>query len=59
MINGLNQDLEVDTARSHLMTLFSEKFPKSKVVSIHVLRERNSADIEKVYQKLEACKEKI
>jgi hypothetical protein len=60
MIRGLNPELEVNVAEGMLRTLFGERFPKSKIVAVHVIRERPKGEnINEVSQKLEKCLMKL
>jgi hypothetical protein len=39
MIRGLNPNLDIETAKGKLRTLFGERFPNTKIVAVHVVRE--------------------
>jgi hypothetical protein len=60
MIRGINPELDVDVARGKILTLFGQRFPKTKIVAVHVLREmpkgENLADVK---LKLDICRQKL
>lgn len=57
MIKGLNKNLDLETARGKLTTLFGERFPKIKIVSVHVIREKPSdgESILEIRHRLDKC----
>lgn len=60
MIRGLNPEVDVDVARGKILTLFGQRFPKTKIVAVHVLREMPKGEsLSEVKQKLDICRQKL
>ena len=61
MIRGINPTLDVDVAKSKILTLFSERFPRTKLASVHVLRKHphTTPTLAELTAKLDHCKHKL